>query len=66
MTDSLIIGASAAGLATAACLKGSGQAFEILEAGDVVGLAWRQHYDRLSLHTPKSASCLPGLAMPSQ
>jgi indole-3-pyruvate monooxygenase len=66
MTDSLIIGASAAGLATAACLKGSGQAFEILEAGDVVGLAWRQHYDRLNLHTPKSASCLPGLAMPSQ
>ena len=66
MVDSLIIGASAAGLATAACLKQSGQRFEILEARDVVGQAWRQQYDRLHLHTPKSASFLPGLAMPSQ
>ena len=66
MTDSLIIGASAAGLATAACLKVSGQAFEILEASDVVGLSWRHHYDRLHLHTPKSASSLPGLSMPAQ
>ena len=61
-----IIGASAAGLATAACLKESGQAFEILEASDVVGLSWRHHYDRLHLHTPKSASSLPGLSMPAQ
>lgn len=64
MVDSLIIGASAAGLATAACLKASAQAFEILEASDVVGLAWRHQYDRLHLHTPKSASSLPGLRMP--
>jgi cation diffusion facilitator CzcD-associated flavoprotein CzcO len=63
---SMIIGASAAGLATAACLKASGQAFEILEASGVVGLAWRHHYDRLHLHTPKSASSLPGLRMPPQ
>src|SRR5450631_61432 len=66
VVDSLIIGSSAAGLATAACLKESGRAFEILEAADVVGWAWRGHYDRLHLHTPKSASCLPGLVMPSE
>ena len=63
--DTLVIGASAAGLATAACLKASGRTFEILEATDVVGQAWRQHYERLHLHTPKSASALPGLPMPS-
>jgi indole-3-pyruvate monooxygenase len=62
--DTLIIGASAAGLATAACLKESGRTYEILEASDVVGQAWRHHYERLHLHTPKSASGLPGLPMP--
>jgi len=64
--DCLIIGASAAGLATAASLRATGARFEILEATDAVGSAWRHHYDRLHLHTPKSASALPGLRMPSQ
>ena len=63
-TDTLIIGASAAGLATAASLAQAGQPSEILEATDVVGTAWRHHYDRLHLHTPKSSSSLPGLDMP--
>ena len=63
-TESLVVGASAAGLATAASLKQAGRAFEILEASDVVGDAWRHHYDRLHLHTPKSSSVLPGLKMP--
>ena len=62
----MIIGASAAGLATAACLRTAGARFEILEATDVVGDAWRHHYDRLHLHTPKSASALPGLPMPAK
>jgi indole-3-pyruvate monooxygenase len=65
VVDCLVIGASAAGLATAACLKEAGQEFVILEASDVVGNAWRHQYDRLHLHTPKSASSLPGLDMPS-
>jgi cation diffusion facilitator CzcD-associated flavoprotein CzcO len=64
-TETLIIGASASGLATAAGLAARGRSFEVLEATDVVGTAWRHHYDRLHLHTPKSASSLPGLAMPS-
>lgn len=64
-TETLIIGASASGLATAAALTAARRPFEVLEATDVVGTAWRHHYDRLHLHTPKSASSLPGLAMPS-
>jgi cation diffusion facilitator CzcD-associated flavoprotein CzcO len=65
-TDTQVIGASAAGLATAACLRQAGVSFEILEATDVVANAWRQHYDRLHLHTPKSSSALPGLKMPGE
>jgi indole-3-pyruvate monooxygenase len=64
--ETVIVGASAAGLATAACLKRVGRSFEVLEASDVVGQAWRHHYDRLHLHTPKSASGLPGLDLPGQ
>ena len=64
-TETLIIGGSASGLATAAALAAAGRAFEVLEATDVVGTAWRHHYDRLHLHTPKSSSALPGLPMPS-
>src|SRR6478735_8528440 len=64
-TDTLVVGASASGLATAAMLKEAGRSFELLEATDVVGNAWRHHYDRLHLHTPRSASSLPGLAMPA-
>jgi len=62
--DTLIVGASAAGLATAAMLQQAGCAYELLEAGDAVASAWRNHYRRLHLHTPKSASGLPGLPMP--
>jgi len=62
--DTLVIGASAAGLATGAALGERGLSFEILEASDVVGPSWRRHYDRLHLHTPRSASALPGLDMP--
>ncbi|MEO6575127.1 MAG: NAD(P)-binding domain-containing protein [Polyangiaceae bacterium] len=61
----LVVGASAAGLAVGACLKKIGQPFDLLEASTAVGTAWRHHYDRLHLHTPKSASSLPGLPMPA-
>jgi indole-3-pyruvate monooxygenase len=61
--DTLVIGASAAGLATAAELRRRGREFELVEAEDVVGASWRRHYDRLHLHTPKGFSALPGLPM---
>ena len=62
--DNVVVGASAAGLAVAACLKRSGQQFVLLEQADQVASAWRQHYDRLHLHTSKGLSGLPHLAMP--
>ncbi len=63
-TDTLVIGASAAGLASVVTLSRAGVAAEVLEASDQVAVAWRHHYERLHLHTPKSASSLPGLPMP--
>jgi cation diffusion facilitator CzcD-associated flavoprotein CzcO len=63
-TGTLVIGASAAGLTTAAELRTRGGELEIVEAEDVVAAAWRRHYDRLHLHTPKGFSALPGLPMP--
>ena len=57
----VIIGAGPAGLATAACLDHRGVDVLVLEAGPSVGSSWRQHYDRLRLHTVKEQSHLPGL-----
>lgn len=58
-TDVVVIGAGPAGLATAACLKRAGVAFELLERSDRVGVAWRNHYERLHLHTARRTSSLP-------
>jgi hypothetical protein len=57
----LIVGAGPAGLATAACLKQRGIDALMLEAGPTLGVSWRNHYDRLRLHTVKQQSNLPGL-----
>ncbi|HLK94097.1 MAG TPA: NAD(P)/FAD-dependent oxidoreductase [Polyangia bacterium] len=57
----LIIGAGPAGLATAGCLKQRGIGALVLEAGPALGVSWRNHYDRLHLHTVKEQSHLPGL-----
>lgn len=57
----VIVGASAAGLAVAKCLKDRGLTADLIEAAPQVGARWRSHYRRLHLHTPKSRSALPGL-----
>ena len=57
----LIVGAGPAGLATAACLKRRGIEPLVLEAGASLANSWRQHYDRLRLHTVKQQSHMPGL-----
>src|SRR5436189_1677701 len=58
-THTLIIGASAAALASAACLQKVGIEFIIVEKHPQLATAWRNHYDRLHLHTSKKWSALP-------
>jgi cation diffusion facilitator CzcD-associated flavoprotein CzcO len=62
--ETIVVGASAAGLATAASLRKLGRPFRLLDKAPHVGAAWRGHYDRLHLHTSKGLSGLPGLPMP--
>ncbi|MGZ3666265.1 MAG: flavin-containing monooxygenase [Ktedonobacterales bacterium] len=59
-----IVGAGAAGLATAASLRQYDIHATIYETGDGPATTWRTLYDRLHLHTVKGLSGLPGMAMP--
>jgi len=63
--NTIIVGASAAGLAAAACLKRAGISFVLLEQAQQVAASWRNHYDRLHLHTSKRLSQLPDFPMPN-
>jgi putative flavoprotein involved in K+ transport len=56
----LVIGGGPAGLATAAVLKRNGIHAVVLEKSDDVAASWRNHYDRLHLHTVRWLSHLPG------
>jgi cation diffusion facilitator CzcD-associated flavoprotein CzcO len=60
-TETVVIRASAAGLATSACLTRAKAEHVLLEQSEQVGTAWRNHYDRLHLHTHKGGSALPHL-----
>jgi putative flavoprotein involved in K+ transport len=60
----VVVGAGAAGLATAVLLQEHGLRPLVLEAGPEPGAAWRDRYDRLHLHTPRLLSGLPGLRIP--
>ncbi|MBN8826154.1 MAG: NAD(P)/FAD-dependent oxidoreductase [Spirosoma sp.] len=64
-TTTLIIGAGPAGLAIAGRLAQKGLPFTILEASDHIGFSWRNHYDRLHLHTVKEYSALPHVPYPA-
>jgi len=57
--DALIIGASISGLACASALKKSGIDYIIIEKENQVASPWRNHYERLHLHTNKGISNLP-------
>ncbi len=61
----LIIGAGPAGLAAAGALTHAGLPCDILEQSAAVGTAWRNHYERLHLHTDKTTSALPHLPFPA-
>ncbi len=58
-TNTLIIGASIAGLASAACLQKKGIGYNIIEKESRIATPWRNHYNRLHLHTNKGLSNLP-------
>ncbi|MFT3934044.1 MAG: NAD(P)-binding domain-containing protein [Chitinophagaceae bacterium] len=58
-TTTLIVGASIAGLATAACLQKNNIDYLIIEKEKQVAFPWRHHYERLHLHTSKRYSNLP-------
>lgn len=64
MPQTVIIGAGAAGLATAAQLRKHEVPFRLLDAGQEIGESWRRRYDSLTLHTARSLSGLPGMAIP--
>ncbi len=55
----LIIGASVSGLASAATLQKAGIDYVIIEKEAQAATPWRNHYERLHLHTPKVFSNLP-------
>jgi indole-3-pyruvate monooxygenase len=58
-THTLIVGASISGLACASSLQKFGIKYLIIEKSSQVGAPWRNHYERLHLHTNKSLSNLP-------
>ena len=62
--ETLVIGAGPAGLATAACLARHGERSLVIDQAQEVASSWRQHYERLHLHTVKTHSALPGLPFP--
>jgi len=58
-TNTLIVGASISGLACAASLQKKGIPYVIIDKEAQIATPWRNHYDRLHLHTNKSLSNLP-------
>src|SRR3954447_21108343 len=49
MTQAIVCGAGAAGLASAACLKRAGIEPVVLERGEALGTSWRRRYPALRL-----------------
>lgn len=59
-----MVGAGPAGLAAGAMLRRRGIDTLLVDRAARVGDSWRQHYDRLHLHTVRWLSNLPGLPIP--
>jgi putative flavoprotein involved in K+ transport len=63
-TETLVVGAGPAGLAAGAMLRRHGVEPLLVDQAGAVGDSWRQHYDRLHLHTVRWLSNLPALRIP--
>jgi putative flavoprotein involved in K+ transport len=64
--DTVVIGGSQAGLATAYHLNKQGRSFLVLDAHDRIGDAWRSRWASLRLFTPAKYDGLPGMPFPVQ
>lgn len=64
MTDVAIVGAGAAGLATAFCLNRAGIPVRLFEKSHEIAGPWRKRHPQLRLNTHRDLSQLPGLKMP--
>jgi putative flavoprotein involved in K+ transport len=62
--EAIVVGAGPAGLAAGAMLQARRVETLLLERTPRIGDRWREHYDRLHLHTVRGLSGLPGLAIP--
>lgn len=60
----MVVGAGPAGLAAGAMLRRRGIDTVLIDRSAAIGDSWRQHYDRLHLHTVRWLSDLPGLPIP--
>ena len=60
----VVIGAGPGGLAVAAGLGDRGVEVLVVDRAADVGSSWRNHYERLHLHTPRRWSGLPGYPIP--
>ena len=58
-TETLVVGASISGLASASSLQKQDIEYIVIEKQSQVAAPWRNHYDRLHLHTNKRVSNLP-------
>lgn len=63
--ENLIVGAGPAGLAMAGQFHHAGLPYLLLEKAATIGSSWRNHYERLHLHTTKDLSYLPHLPFPA-
>ena len=64
--DILVVGAGPAGLAVSASLRRAGLPHVVVDRTHDVAASWKQHYERLHLHTVKRHSSLPFSAWPRE
>lgn len=63
--ETVVIGGGQAGLAVGHHLALRGLPFQILDANQRIGDAWRKRWDSLRLFSPARYSALPGMAFPA-